>query len=111
MNMDLPSLYRERALRFESKARAVQSKYNRFSFIRLGYFLMGIIGAILLWPVLKLWTILYLIVFIYSFYRFVLWHLNLQQQKVHLERLTTINQYEEKAMDHDYPHFNNGETC
>ena len=107
--MDLQELYTERLDKFTLESQAMQKRYNTYSFVRLAYFLTGFTITILLWQSMQGWVVLFIIGFIYSFYRFVTWHLKMQQQKIHLESLAKMNRDELAAVNHDYSHFDNGE--
>ena len=106
---DLHQLYQQRSAQFEETARQLEAKYRRYSWVRLGVFLLGIAAAILIWSVHILLGMLFIMIFLGGFYRFVRWHFRIQQDQKHHENLSLINQQELGALNHDYSPFAHGE--
>lgn len=107
--MDLKNLYIERRDRFRKKAMALESRYNRFSLIRLVLF-FGI-GALffLLWSLVSpAAAFLSLVVCLFAFAKFVFWHQRIQKEQHHYEHLTTINEQEISFLNGDYSMFGDG---
>ncbi len=102
-------MYTERRDRFRKKAMALESRYNRFSLIRLVLF-FGI-GALffLLWSLVSpAAAFLSLVVCLFAFAKFVFWHQRIQKEQHHYEHLTTINEQEISFLNGDYSMFGDG---
>lgn len=102
-------MYTERRDRFREKAMALESRYNRFSLIRLVLF-FGI-GALffLLWSLVSpAAAFLSLVVCLFAFAKFVFWHQRIQKEQHHYEHLTTINEQEISFLNGDYSMFGDG---
>lgn len=102
-------MYTERRDRFREKAMALESRYNRFSLIRLVLF-FGI-GALffLLWSLVSpAAAFLSLVVCLFAFAKFVFWHQRIQKEQHHYEHLTTINEQEISILNGDYSMFGDG---
>lgn len=107
--MNLKQKYAQRAQQFAKIAQELQSKYERFSFVRLAVFLVGVIVTALLWTIHIGLGVVSIILFLMSFYRFVKWHQYIQQAHLHHKRLAQLNEAERRFIEHDYQAFANGE--
>ena len=107
--MNLQQQYRSRAAEFGQQAQQLQTKYNTFSLVRLLLFVIGVGVFIFLLSMGWLWVSGFTMIFIFSFARFVRWHLALQREQKRLENLAQINHNEEQALDHQYSCFAAGE--
>lgn len=106
----LKQLYEKRAQKFEKTAQELTTKYNRYSFVRLTLFLIAVALSILLWKFHFAAGILFILLFLAGFYRFVKWHQNILYHKRIVEALALINQREEAAQDHQYAEFDPGSS-
>ena len=101
-------IYHERSGKFEVKANALHSRYNRYSMVRLITFIAGAGITILLFS-FNLWVMAgFLVVFLFGFARFVKWHQAIQQEKEHTLALVRINENEIKALDGNPEAYENG---
>ncbi len=108
--MNLSSNYRSREKEFSETASALESKYMRFSFIRLLIFIIAIGGAILLFnSVGPLAGVVFIILFLVLFSKFVFWHQDIQQSQYHHERLAKINKQEQQYLNYEYNEFESGQ--
>ena len=78
--------------------------------MRLLLFIAAVGLAIYLWTgVHELAGALFTAGFLYGFYRFILWHQNIQQQERHHRNLAAVNRLEAGVLHHEYSSFHNGE--
>ena len=105
---ELRAVYEERALHFEAEAAALRKKYNYYSFIRLTTFFAAIGVAIYLFAELWQWGLVFTLLFIIGFYRFMLWHLAIKQAEIHHANLAKINRAELAALNYDSLQFEAG---
>jgi len=110
--MDLEELIQEYNHRHHTnneEAKQLQSKYNKYSFVRLLVFVIALVGAAILGalshPVFG--VVLFLVCMI-AFYFFVQWHQAIQVLQVHHEHLALLNQQEEHTLNHDYSAYFDG---
>lgn len=102
--------YLERAEAFETTAEALKKKYNQYSLVRLLLFIAATGLAIYLWTgVHELAGAAFTLAFLYAFYRFILWHQNIQRQEKHHRNLSAVNRLEAGVLNHGYSSFQNGE--
>jgi hypothetical protein len=101
-------IYQKRVLEFVATATALESKYNRFSIIRLITFIVAIAVIILAFSYSALIGCVVLLGSIIAFGRFIFWHQEILKQKEHFEALTAINQAEIDIANDDYAKFANG---
>ncbi len=106
---ELRRQYLEKADRCLKLADGLSEKYNRYSLVRLFAFLGSVVAIALLW--VQWWPlgIFSMIIFLLSFYRFVIWHQEIKNREVHNRYLHEINLNEEKALDYDFSSFKKGE--
>ncbi len=107
MIMDnLIRLYEERVLAFDKEAKKGKSKYIRYSFVRLAYFIAALIVVLLIWvkwnPFIGIGLA---VIFLYGFSRFIIWHQRVQQSYQHYQFLFRINQRELSALSGDHSNF------
>lgn len=95
--------YRRRAASFQAEAEAGHARYNRLSVVRLVVFLAAILVAIYCWSIHWLAFAGFLLLFIAGFYRFMRWHLAIQREAEHRERLARINTWEGDAVAQLFP--------
>ncbi|MBK8567995.1 MAG: hypothetical protein IPN76_32950 [Saprospiraceae bacterium] len=106
--MTIHELYQQRAKDFSLQASQLRSKYDRYSWVRLGVFLLGV-GLVALLFTLH-WAIgtVAAAIFLGGFYRLMQWHLALQTSANHAERLAAINDLEIRALAHEFKGFPDG---
>ena len=74
------------------------------------FFFVGIFLAIFLFNQFPVWVgLVFLILFLVGFVKFVFWHRDLLRQSTHHKYLARINQQELKVLDHQYTHNKSGE--
>ncbi|MCC6726260.1 MAG: hypothetical protein IT258_17265 [Saprospiraceae bacterium] len=106
--MTIKDSYQQRANGFSAEATALRSKYDRYSWVRLGVFVFGIAIVALLFTVQWAVAIVSALLFLGGFYRLMQWHLGIQAAADHAERLAAINEAEARAVEHDFSGFANG---
>jgi hypothetical protein len=106
---DINLQYRERSEGYSRQALELQARYDRLSFVRLGIFIAAVGAAIYLWQLHAGPGVVFTLLFIVAFYRFVRRHQSLKDKQLHNEYLALINRREEAALDHDYSPFDPGE--
>ncbi|MCB0569170.1 MAG: hypothetical protein KDC66_05380 [Phaeodactylibacter sp.] len=103
--------YLQRAEAFESAADVLKKKYNRYSLVRLLFFVAAAGTAIYLWAAVHaLAGALFILAFLYTFYRFILWHQAIQEDERHQRRLAQVNHWEAACIDGDFSAFEAGEA-
>ena len=107
---NLLQLYKERALRFQTTAQLLQRRYDRLSLVRLGVFTVAILLTIFFWSLAWWGGLIFIVLFILGFYRFVLWHQKIQESAQHHQQLALINANEAEVLHHNYGVFPNGKT-
>lgn len=105
----LQAIYKARIDEFTDAAQTLKQKYNRFTFVRVAIFLVGIALLILAWSNNWVLGLVGTLAWLYGFYRFIMWHQGLKAQEEHLEQLVSINANEVRVLGHDYQMFENGE--
>ena len=106
---NIQNIYQERASEFAESAETLQRKYNYYSIVRLLTFFLGIFLAIFLFNKWNVWIgLLFLVIFFFCFVRFIFWHRAIAERAKHLRYLSTINQEELDALNHQYQHFDSG---
>lgn len=100
--------YQDRYTQFAQEATALETKYTRFSFVRLAYFFLGILLLIYLWTIIQWYALILATIFLFSFAKLVKWHLDLQKRKNHFEALAKVNQWEQSFLKGDYSVFHAG---
>lgn len=103
-------LYQQRAKKFAETAEQLQAKFQKFSFIRLIVFTLGVgltafVGAT--FGIIAAFIVGILALF--GFSRFVFWHLKIQQNQHHNAALAQINENELAYLKKEYTQFPNGE--
>ncbi|MEM1319904.1 MAG: hypothetical protein AAGG75_06575 [Bacteroidota bacterium] len=106
---NLQSIYKKRAEEFGAQAKQLEGRYNSFSLVRLLIFVVGVGTFIWLVSWGWAWASGFAVLFLLGFARFVRWHLRMQRRKQHLEHLSTINDQELQALDHEYGQFAAGQ--
>ena len=106
--MDLKDLYQKRKEEFSTNAEALRSKYVKFSFIRLIVFLAAIAVFVAIWSASILMAIIFLVLFLLGFARFVFWHQDIQNLQFHNEFLSQINADEGEVVQHKYQMYADG---
>jgi MutS domain V len=100
--------YQTRAANFRAEATALRSKYDRYSWVRLIAFFIGVglVALLFTWH----WVVasVCLALFLGGFYRLMKWHRSIQTAAEHAERLAAINEQELKALMHDFSGFPDG---
>ena len=107
--MDLQEFYASRVTDFDQKGETLKAKYIKFSIVRLILFVIGIGLFIYVISALSWWIgVLYTVLFLLGFARFVFWHLKIQKQQKHFECLSTVNKNELSALKNDISVFDSG---
>lgn len=106
--MTIYELYKQRAEEFSLEAEQLRSKYDRYSWVRLLVFLAGIGLAALLFTWQWVVASVFLLLFLGGFYQLMKWHLGIQADAEHAERLSAINAAELRALSHDFVGFPDG---
>ncbi len=106
--MTLTELYQQRAKDFKQRATALQERYEKFGFVRLASFIIGIALLIFLFSMNPAIATIAIFVFLAAFYRLVLWHQQLLHEKQIEEALALINQEELAFMQDDFQSFTDG---
>ncbi len=101
-------LYKQRSATTQQKAAQLHRQYNQLSFVRLAAFLVGMVAVGALWTVHLAIGAVATLLFIMSFYRFVIWHQKIKEEAVHNERLQEINEKELRALHYDFSVFEQG---
>lgn len=105
--MKLQELYKKRQNDFAAKAAELKQKYIRFSIVRLIIFFIGAAIFVFLWS--YGWAaVLFLFMFLAVFARFVYWHQAIQQDQIHHENLTKVNQNEIDYLNYKFNQFDSG---
>jgi membrane protein implicated in regulation of membrane protease activity len=106
--LQLQELYKKRQNDFAAKAAELKQKYIRFSIIRLVIFFMGTAMFTFLWS--YGWAaVLFLVVFLAAFARFVYWHQAIQRDQIHHENLAKVNENEVDYLSYQFNQFDSGE--
>ena len=106
--MQLQELYKKRQTDFSDKAAEFKQKYIYFSIVRLVIFFIGAGVFTFLWSYGWIATF-FLIVFLVVFARFVYWHQTIQQNQIHHENLSNVNQNEIDYLNFKFNQFDSGE--
>lgn len=105
---ELNEFYQRQEAIFSEEAKVLRSRYGQFSFVRLAVFIGGLAIAIYLGSIAWYWAAVFFFIFVFAFYRFMLWHQKIQTVAQHKEELARINALEIRALAHDYQVFDNG---
>lgn len=107
---DINRIYQKRATQFATIASDLKEKYNRFSIIRLIVFFAAAFITIFIFANFNAFAgVIFLIVALLGFSRFVFWHRAILQQANHHQFLSEINAEEVAALAHDYQQFGGGQ--
>jgi Flp pilus assembly protein TadB len=108
----MKSTYLQRAAQFADQANTLGKRYNQYSLVRLLLFILFIGIAIYLFTTFHfLVGTIFIIAFLFAFYRFILWHQKIQQAQKHHEQLAQVNEWEAACLDHDYQAYEDGADC
>lgn len=105
---EIKSFYSQRSETYAQQATNLHQRYDRFSWVRLGIFVVGIALIILFWSLFWLIGVLSIFVLLYGFYRFVQWHQKMKIEADYLQQLSDINAAEMRVLEHDYQTFDGG---
>ncbi len=105
---NLREIYEKRVTDFSVNATALQSKYMRFSLIRLVTFIVALAVIILLFTVHVGLGVAGIVIFLLAFSRFITWHNAVKRDQELNENLVIINQKELSFLDEDYSVFDGG---
>lgn len=106
--MNRTELYQKRVVDFKASAAEIQKKYETFSFIRLGFFIIGVGILIFLFSMYQLAAMAGLVLFILTFYQMVKYHDRLLHAKQIEESLVKVNEEELSFMKDDFTVFEDG---
>jgi len=106
--MTLTELYKQRTEDFKARAATLQTRYEKFGFVRLTSFILGVALLIFAYSTNPLIGIISTFIFLAAFYRLVLWHQKLLHEKQIEEALALINQQELSFMQDDFQSFADG---
>jgi ABC-type multidrug transport system fused ATPase/permease subunit len=104
---ELIATYQKRTATFSTQAAELKKRYNQYAIIRLTLFVAAVGITIFLFSYHWGAGILFFMAFLPAFYRFMLWHQQIQQQEKHNTRLADINTAETEALQGNlsaYPH-------
>jgi len=101
-------IYEKRVADFSANATVLQSKYVRFSLIRLVTFIVALALIILLFTVHVGLGVAGIVIFLLGFSRFITWHNGVKREQELNENLVIINQKEISFLDEDYSVFDGG---
>lgn len=104
---NLSNQYLERQRQFTADAAALRKRYDRFSIVRLIVFFASVGLLVLLGQIHWAAAVVGSLLFVGGFYRLMQWHLGLQTEAKHLERLADINAEEDRALAYDFSTFPN----
>jgi DNA mismatch repair ATPase MutS len=105
----MESTYLQRAEDFKAEADKLHARYNRYAFIRLALFIVAIGIAIYLFTAVSVSAgIGFVLVFLAGFYRFIRWHQRIQENQLHHEHLSKVNEWEAACLKHDYQQYQDG---
>ncbi len=108
---DINSIYQKRATQFAIIAKELKEKYNRFSIIRLIVFFAAAFVAVFIFAKFNAFAgVIFLILALIGFSKFVFWHRAILQQANHHQFLSEINAEEVAALAHDYQQFAGGQN-
>lgn len=100
--------YLQRSLRFAAEAEQERARYDRFTWVRLGVFVAGVILFMLLISVGWALAAPFAVVFLVGFYRFVVWHQGLYRHARYLSSLADLNKWEADALEGNYQAYGSG---
>ena len=106
--LQMKDFYSTRQLEFTTQSENYHAKYNKFAFVRLFVFLAGLGIALWLGNFHLGAGIVFFMVFLAVFYRFIQWHQGIKRLERHTGNLATINRYECLALDHEVGQFDPG---
>jgi len=106
--MNLDQTYLQRVEESRSIAEALKARYNSYALVRLAIFVIGVGLSIYLFTVQVGIGIVFVLLFLLGFARFIFWHQEIKRQQRHKEELTRINELELKALAFDYQSFASG---
>lgn len=105
----LSEFYNKRAAEYGEKATALQAKFEKVSFLRLGAFLVFvglIIGAFFVHVALGITSIFILL---FAFVKLVIWHSSLEKEVSYLALMETVNERESAHIQGDDSAFYDGQ--
>ncbi|MGK0363497.1 MAG: DNA mismatch repair ATPase MutS [Saprospiraceae bacterium] len=105
---NLREIYEKRVADFSANATTLQSKYVRFSLIRLVTFIIALAVIILLFTIHVGLGVAGIVIFLLAFSRFITWHNAVKREQELNENLVIINQKEISFLDEDYSVFDGG---
>lgn len=106
---DMKSTYLQRAAQFAEQAETLSKRYNQYSMVRLLLFVLFIGASIYLFSAFhSLVGTIFIIAFLFVFYKFILWHQKIQQERKHQEQLAQVNEWEADSLDHNYQAYGDG---
>ncbi|MCI5082763.1 MAG: hypothetical protein MRY78_13790 [Saprospiraceae bacterium] len=105
---ELKDKYSERQATFAAQAAALRKRYNYFSVVRLVTFFAAVGLGIYLYAEFWQVGIVFTILFLIGFYRFMLWHGAIKTKEIHQTNLAELNGAERKALDYEFGQFEGG---
>ncbi len=105
----LKETYQNRKIKFQGVAEQLRQRYNKFALVRLVVFVVAV--ALFIYLLSNLWWsgILFTVVFLLAFAKFVKWHQAIKASEAHHRNLVLINENELKILNDSYVDFDNGE--
>ena len=100
--MELQRLYDQRQKDFARQADLLREKYNRYAVVRFLVFIIALSISILLWTMTWWFGVLFFVIFLLGFSRFVRWHLQVKSEEEHNTHLSAINKREQDFLKYDY---------
>jgi hypothetical protein len=107
--MQLGDTYLKRQEEFKSIADQLKEKSFKFSVIRLGAFVIGIVIIVFVFKYNLLAGFAAIVIFLLSFYKLIQFHITIQEAEIHNRQLAKVNEWEAAVViDHQFGNFKNG---
>lgn len=100
--------YKERVAHFSVMVEHLRKKYNQFAVIRLVTFFVGIGIGLVISDFGLTATVIYIILYLVGFGRFMIWHQGVASQRKHNEAMLKINENELKYAEGAFDDFDDG---
>ncbi len=105
---ELRQAYQERQQLANTRADELAKKYRQMGWVRLLIFLLSFAAIFLLFSVHWMVGMAGTLALVIAFIAFVRWHQGIKTQENHQRSLSTLNQWEQQVLDHDFQVFADG---